>query len=56
MRALFLFSAYVLFHIQIVTQVLTLNFVTYLNIQLKCTTVKSSFATEVDMGMSKYVL
>ena len=53
MRALFLFSAYLVFHIQIVTQVLTWNFVTYLNLKFKCTTVKSSFTTEDDMRMSK---
>ena len=55
-RALFLFSAYLVFHIQIVTQVLTRNFVTYLNLKFKCTTVRSSFATEDDMRMSKHVL
>jgi len=52
----FLFSVYLVFHIQIVTHVLTRNFVTYLNIKFKCTTVVSSFATEDDMGMSKHVL
>ena len=55
MRTLFLFSAYLVFHIQIVTQVLMRNFVMYLNIKFKCTTVKSSFATEDDMRMSKHV-
>ena len=56
MHALFLFSVYLVFHIQIVTQVLTRNFVTYVNLKFKCTTVKSSFATEDDMRMSKHVL
>ena len=54
MCELFVF-AYLIFHIQIVTQVLTWNFVTYLNIKFKCTTVESSFATEDDMKMSKHV-
>ena len=31
-------------------------FLTYLNIKFKCTTIKSSFATEDDMRMSKHVL
>ena len=56
MRALFLFSAYFVFHVEIVTQVLMRNFVTYLNIKFKCTTVKSSFATEDDMRVSKHFL
>ena len=53
---LFLFSTYFIFHIQIVTHVLTRNFVTYLDIKFICTTVKSSLATEDDMRMSKHVL
>ena len=56
MRALLLFSAYLVFHIQIATQVLKRNFVTSPNIKFKCTTVKSSFATEDDLRMSKHVL
>ena len=43
-------------HIQIVTQALTSAFLTYLNLKFKCTTVKSSFAAEDDMRMSKHVL
>ena len=35
---------------------MTRHFVTYLNINFKCTTVKSSFATDVDMRMSKHIL
>ena len=53
MRAIYVFRV---FHIQIDAQVLKRNFVTYLNIKFKCTTVKSSFATEDDMRMSKHVL
>jgi len=57
MRALFfLFSAYPVFHIQIITQVLECNFVTYLNIKFKCSTVMSLCVTEDDMRMSKHVL
>jgi len=52
----FLFSACLVFHVQIVAQVLTRNFVTHLNVKFKYTTVISSFATEDDMRMSKHVL
>ena len=58
MRAIFVFRAFRISYSNC-TQVLTRYFVTYLNINYiynRYITVKSSFATEDDMRMSKHVL